>query len=357
MAGTLPPIFPITADDHGGYVAVSVYTLLCLTLVLVVARLFTRWYIARVIHADDILLGVAMGLAIFQSAFVQLAIDHGLGKRISTVSTGEYDAFQKYIYATQILLIATVTCSKLSLSLLFRTLTAEGSLKYTGHAVIAVIILWAVSSIFALAFRCSLPHPWIYSQTRCIDQGALVTAIGVVNILTDILLVLIPCIVLHQVQITRSKRLRIMAMLATRFLVCIATGLEIHYALIALHDSDRTWASIASVIWDQAMMNLSIITTAVPSLGRLVVELKPSLNAFTFTKQHTYSPNTNYIVSSMSSHFRSEQRNMGEDLGTRTSVHGRGQSHKEDSDSTKELVMGEPAQQMSITKTVDFEIR
>lgn len=59
MAGTVPPIFPITDDDHGGYVCVVSYTLVALTVVTVVARLSTRWYIGRLVMPDDILLAVA----------------------------------------------------------------------------------------------------------------------------------------------------------------------------------------------------------------------------------------------------------------------------------------------------------
>lgn len=59
MAGTLPPLFDIPDDDEGGYAAVAVYTLLALTLVIVVARLSTRWYIGGVLHSDGILLGVS----------------------------------------------------------------------------------------------------------------------------------------------------------------------------------------------------------------------------------------------------------------------------------------------------------
>ena len=59
MAGTLPPLFEITDDDHGGYAAVTLYTLLALALVVVGARLSTRWVIGRVIHPDDILLAAA----------------------------------------------------------------------------------------------------------------------------------------------------------------------------------------------------------------------------------------------------------------------------------------------------------
>jgi hypothetical protein len=59
MAGTQPPFFPISEDDHGGYVAVAVYTFLTLMVVTVAARLTSRWYIGRVIQIDDILLAIA----------------------------------------------------------------------------------------------------------------------------------------------------------------------------------------------------------------------------------------------------------------------------------------------------------
>lgn len=59
MAGTLPPLFEITSDDHAGYVAVTSYTLLVLTVVVVATRLSARWFIGRIIYPDDILLAVA----------------------------------------------------------------------------------------------------------------------------------------------------------------------------------------------------------------------------------------------------------------------------------------------------------
>jgi hypothetical protein len=59
MAGTLPPLFTITPDDHAGYIAVSLYTFVVLMVCLVVTRVFTRWYVVRYIKMDDILLSLA----------------------------------------------------------------------------------------------------------------------------------------------------------------------------------------------------------------------------------------------------------------------------------------------------------
>ncbi|KAF4160434.1 hypothetical protein CNMCM6069_008784 [Aspergillus lentulus] len=352
MAGTLPPLFPISDEDHGGYVAVTVYTLLSLTVATVFVRLFTRWYIARAVYSDDILLAGATGVGILQSALVQLSIDHGLGKKMRVVSTNDLTSFDKYMYGAQILLLATAACSKFSLALLFRSLTAQGNVLRLSQGLMAVIGLWTCSSIVAVAFQCALPHPWDITG-RCVNREALASCIWTMNIFTDAALVFLPCIVLQKVQISGLKRLRIMAMLATRLIVCVATGIQMHYVHIAVSSPDRTWANINSTIWDQVMMNLSIITTAIPSLGRLMIELQPSHNAFAITERHGFSGDK-YAISSLSGHFVRDHT-INDGLGTHASVHGQRQGRNDDSESTEGLV-GDGTEG-KITKTVYFEVK
>ncbi|KAJ5698924.1 hypothetical protein N7462_000929 [Penicillium macrosclerotiorum] len=285
MAGTLPPLFEISDDDHGGYGAVSVYTLLALTLVVVVTRLSTRWFIGRIIHSDDILLAAAALFAIIQSILVQLAISHGLGRRASTIGESRLADYLKYEYAAQILLIVTITFSKLSLGLLFKNLMTSRRSLFANQALMGIIVAWAVASVLALALRCPMPSPWEWNRLdKCVNQTALFQAIATLNILTDVALVLLPCMMLRNVQLSRWKRCRIMALLASRLLVCIATGAEIKYTVDMLKSSDIPWKNTNSAIWDQIMMNLSIITTSLPSLGRLVIELQPSIFAFTINE-------------------------------------------------------------------------
>jgi hypothetical protein len=51
------------------------------------------------------------------------------------------------------------------------------------------------------------------------------------------------------------------------------------------------------------MMNLSVITTAVPSLSRLAVELQPNIDAFATTEQHSLRSLDKYtLISFVSSH-------------------------------------------------------
>ncbi|KAJ5166313.1 uncharacterized protein N7482_005094 [Penicillium canariense] len=354
MAGTLPPLFEISGDDHGGYSAVAVYTLLALTIVIVSTRLSTRWFIGRVIHSDDILLAISLLLGIIQSILAQLAISNGLGRRVLNLGDHQLVRYLKYEYAAQILLIATIAFSKLSLGLLFKTLMTSRRSSIANHALMGVIIAWALASILALAFRCSMPTPWRWDQPgQCINQAVLFQVIGALNIATDIALVALPCTLIRNVQLSRWKRFRIMALLASRLLVCIATGLGVKYTVKMLDSPDVTWANTNSTIWDQVMMNLSIITTALPSLGRLVMELQPSVYAFTINDDITdpRTPGDRYKFSSMA-------KSVDQGLKPGTSVQvtsGWRESLKDDGESTEGLVSGAD-QQNVIQQTIHFEV-
>src|SRR3954468_14454773 len=69
------------------------------------------------------------------------------------------------------------------------------------------------------------------------------------------------------------------------------------------------------------MMNFSIICTAIPSLGRLIVELQPEVNAFAITEQHGLRNNEKYALSSVGHRFQREYVGNNR-LGVHTSVRG-----------------------------------
>jgi len=54
------------------------------------------------------------------------------------------------------------------------------------------------------------------------------------------------------------------------------------------------------------MMQQSIVCTAIPSLGRLVVELQPEVNAFAITDQHGVRKADTYAPPSFDHRFPSE---------------------------------------------------
>lgn len=278
-------------------------------------------------------------------------MSNGLGRKASTIGSLELVRYLKYEYAAQILLIVTIAFSKISLGLLFKNLMTSRRYLRTNQVLMGVIIAWAVGSILALALRCSMPTPWQWNTpAKCINQTALFQAIATLNILTDVAIVLLPCMLIRSVQLSGWKRFRIMALLATRILVCISTGIGVHYTINMLKSSDIPWANTDSTIWDQVMMNLSIMTTAIPALGRLVIELQPSLYAFTIDEDpaDASAAADRYKFSSMGKSF-SQGKNTGLSVEVTS---GWRESSKSDGESMEGLVNSP----IMIQQTIHFEV-
>jgi len=111
-----------------------------------------------------------------------------------------------------------------------------------------------------------------------------------------------------------------------------------------------------SSILDQFMMNSSIICTAIPSLGRLIVELQPEVNAFAITERHGVRSSDKYALSSFGHRFPKDYVRNNR-LGAHTSILGSGTRSQSDAESTVGLRDDSLLQNRSaIKQTVIFEV-
>lgn len=109
------------------------------------------------------------------------------------------------------------------------------------------------------------------------------------------------------------------------------------------------------------MMNFSIICTAIPSLGRLIVELQPEVNAFAITEQHGLRNNDKYALSSFGHRFQRDYV-VNNRLGVHTSVNASRASRHDRDDIESDSVRGLREDGMRqngnhIKQTVDFDIK
>lgn len=107
-------------------------------------------------------------------------------------------------------------------------------------------------------------------------------------------------------------------------------------------------------------MNLSIMTTALPSLGRLVFELQPSVHAYTIKEEDPAGPRPLADRYTFSTTVKSLSRdNRAEDTAfPRTSAHvtsGWGEGSNHDTESTEGLVE-DGVRQNVIQQTIHFEV-
>lgn len=101
-------------------------------------------------------------------------------------------------------------------------------------------------------------------------------------------------------------------------------------------------------------MNISIIATSIPSLGRLAVELQPNIGAFAMTENHGIRGRDKYALSSIGNQYPHQMFGQNR-LGTHTSVHGSVEAG--DTESMEGLVRDGMAQNVvTIQHTIDFKV-
>lgn len=90
------------------------------------------------------------------------------------------------MYTAELLGICAMASAKTSVVLLSDRVAPREPRPY--YALLSVVAVWTVFSIFAIAFQCPLPHPWVYVPSTCPSHGNVQYPIIIINILTDAVL-------------------------------------------------------------------------------------------------------------------------------------------------------------------------
>ncbi|PGH09749.1 hypothetical protein GX51_00429 [Blastomyces parvus] len=276
-----PPFLKVTPHDHAAWVILSSCLLLILTVIVVLVTLISRARVLRKLVLCDMLLSLATILMFVETVCINFACSHGLGRHRDTLSEKLFQSFSKFFYTSQILALASLACSKAALALLIIYIKPLSAVLHACRALLAVIAAWGIAGVVALAAQCDAPRPWDFSEGRCVNQQALYIGLGALSIITDVALVILPFFLVFQVQLPTRKRLTIVSFFCIRILVPIFTifCLTSQNRYFDAKPLDKTWYAVHPTIWAQATLSISIITSCIPSLKRVLADLQTGLMA------------------------------------------------------------------------------
>ncbi|KFY39945.1 hypothetical protein V494_03745 [Pseudogymnoascus sp. VKM F-4513 (FW-928)] len=344
LAALSPPHWVITDTDHGGYVVIANWTMMCFMTITVIVRLLRKLSI-RSWSLDDNLVAAAGAFGLIQCGILHKAVLAGLGRHESSLLDGEIDLYNKYNYTYQILFIITIVLSKMSLVLFVTRLTPNVPTIRAGRIIFCLIAIWGLATVFGFAFQCSLPHPWNNISGVCKNQAALYYAAGIMDIITDIALTILPVVILWGVQIQRRKRAIVMLVFMARVSVCLAEIPRLIYLSRYIGSTDKSWYGANVAIWTQAVTHLSIVTACIPSLQHLLASMQSGV--FNTALPAGFEGGLSYTLESAGSQGMSRELYGSRRVGTRTTVESSTQPQR--SESKTNLVMDG-----GIYKTTEF---
>ncbi|KAJ8067126.1 hypothetical protein OCU04_004501 [Sclerotinia nivalis] len=265
----------ITDTNKTPLVQIFVWLPLATSVLGVCARLGTKLAIFKKLEWQDHLITISLLFSIGQSVAVVIACENGFGQLLGTMSDGQLEAMQKAEYSASLLYITSLYFAKMSIVMFIDDFTPITAERMATKILGLVISLWAVSSIFAVAFQCRLPRVWDSIYGDCFDQTAFWNYNAIVNIVTDASLVsLITFIALH-IRTTWSRKLTLICIFGSRICVVAAVSCQLYYSNEEIHDP--TFDPWTTTICNQIVQCLSIVTACVPYLKPFLDSLESGM--------------------------------------------------------------------------------
>ncbi|TLS26695.1 hypothetical protein PpBr36_04408 [Pyricularia pennisetigena] len=136
------------------------------------------------------------------------------------------ELFFKVLMTFTLLWCATTMFTKLSVLLLFTTLFPTRRMQMAAYVIGSFIIVWCTGAIIATLFMC---QPFAMNWNRsipgghCGDDPLFYTILGVINIIVEVTILLLPMPVIYKLNMPLHRRLVVVGMFSLGFGTCAVT--------------------------------------------------------------------------------------------------------------------------------------
>ncbi|KAH6964647.1 hypothetical protein DER45DRAFT_602170 [Fusarium avenaceum] len=257
-------------SESSGAVAIAVMaTLSSISLIVVSMRVYARAIMLRNFGVDDACAILACLLTIADATIIAMNVRNGLGSHISTLSGEQISNFLRMFYfSTVVYNIALAVIKTIFLLQYYRVIPIR-QYKKTYIASVVLVTCWNLSQIFLNIFMC-VPIASFWDVTikgTCIlnKSSFYVGAAG--NILTDILIMILPIPVLRSLKLGRRQKWILMSVFCLGVFTCLISLVRIKFLNIG---TDITWHNVDSASWSVSELCCGIICACVPTLRPLL---------------------------------------------------------------------------------------
>ncbi|KAH7354845.1 hypothetical protein BKA65DRAFT_548927 [Rhexocercosporidium sp. MPI-PUGE-AT-0058] len=272
----------------GMAVVVTSVVFLIVAALSVVCRLIARVGILKNAGSDDITIVMALiaGGAATVAACYQ--VKHGLGQHQREVSQAEFSKIFKYLWASIISYNLSLTCIKASVILQYLRVFVGTPIRYWCWASIALSMVYGVVTVVTSIFTCTPISAFWTFRGKCIDRRAIWFFNAGFNIITDIIILVLPMPVLSSLRLPLKQKIVLMFIFALGGFVCLVSILRLHSMYIVSKSDDVTWDGANTAIWSNIEVMTGIICASMPATKALVSRFFPHFLSTNHSRQATF---------------------------------------------------------------------
>lgn len=280
-----------------------------LALLTVGIRIYTRIRLSRSFGVDDWFIIATLFPTTTYAIFTLVAELHfGWNRHIWDVQLDTITIGLKIIMATEILFCFATSLTKISMLTLTYRLVANSSTLLSKVIIGAITLVSAQGVTFCLGvlLQCRIPSLyWTLSfapQPECLSETKMLLAAGIVNTVTDAIVVILPMPTVWRVKLPIQQQIVLAMLFATGFLITLTGALRTYYLYKVTTGYDKTWEAFPVWLTSSVELYVGIICASVPATKRFFnrfgskwLTLTRSTRSSNHRRSHSYPQAENEI--------------------------------------------------------------
>ncbi|KAL2841833.1 hypothetical protein BJX68DRAFT_271014 [Aspergillus pseudodeflectus] len=262
-------------DYQGPQLLIVGVILLVVSCTVVGLRLWVRLHMKNSASWDDWIILSVIPFMVCSTAAAILGTRYGWGYHIWDSKPGWRKPALMTSYFSQICLTIIMTLVKLSLLASYLRFLTLPLYRHLNWGMITLVTCWGIAFLVASLTACRpLRAYWdteLALQAQCIDDQARTLAFTISNLVTDVMILILPIPTFWRLKLPIRERLALTGLMSLGLLACAASAVRLYYAHRIYHVTyDSSWEGYNLSLWILVETNLAVICASIPTLRPLV---------------------------------------------------------------------------------------
>ncbi|KAI4837646.1 hypothetical protein E4T44_08236 [Aureobasidium sp. EXF-8845] len=248
--------------------------ILCLVFVtlFVTARIYTRIRLVKCVSWDDYLIILATLVFYSDVGCFQYIVAVGLGRHLWDVSAERFSPYflETWTFAAMIYSVCMLL-TKMSILMLYRRLFPIENFRYLWWMCVFCTVGYGLGAIFSSLFACvPVRAQWDLTvpTSRCINKQAFYIGNGVMNIITDLMVLALPIPIVWRLTLELRQKIILSVVFTLGSISCVISLVRLLSIVtwIRVGDSDITYTLQPIVAWSEIELAACILCACIPCL-------------------------------------------------------------------------------------------